>query len=149
MQNDLRWWITLVEGKIVYRDREFIVILNPAKPEVTRLADKANHGEGLRAIISMGDLYIWDGYFANHDEIARKLGLLPDAELHLWTAYVELDAVGLRMGHDEDDEDDPDYNDDPEVAEVAATIRSNPCIQRLYGANVDIKADFGDDERWL
>jgi hypothetical protein len=143
----LRYWMTLAEGKVVYRDHEFVVIQNPSNREYNHLEAQADHGEGLRAILSLGDLYVWNGYFANHDEIARKLGVAPDAELHLWGAYVELDMIGVAGGSNGDDDDDEEM----ELAkELAATLRGNPIIQRIYGvANVDVKADFGDWVKWL
>ena len=29
-----------------------------------------------------GNIYVWDGYYANHDHIARAIGVHADAELH-------------------------------------------------------------------
>lgn len=140
----LRYWMSLVEGKVAYRDHELVVILNPSRAEFERMAAKANHGEGLRAILSFGDLYVWDGYYANHDEVGRKLHISSDAELHLWDSYIELDAIHLRMGHDDDEDEDEDDSELDDARNLANSVRANPCIQRLYGRNAQVQADFGD-----
>lgn len=145
----LRHWISLVEGKVAYRDHELIVIQNPSRTEFDRMSAKANHGEGLRAILSFSDLYVWDGYYANHDEVGTKLHISSDAELHLWDSYIELDAINLRMGHDSGDEDDDDDTELSDARELANRVRANPCIQRLYGRDARVQADFGDRQEWV
>ena len=137
---------SLCEGKAVYRDHEFIVMLNPSKREYEHLVAKTNHDEGLRAIISMNDLYVWDSYFANHDETARKLSIAVDAELHLRRAYVELDAKGI-----DEEGDDDGYEagsaDDPVQQVADNVVRTNRCLRQIYGEDMRILAELGDGYR--
>lgn len=145
MQNEMRQWIVLVEtvlaeGKVAYRSSDYVVIENPSKQEYARMAVKADHGEGLRAILDeYGSLYVWDGYYANHNEIARELALYSVAHLHLWPDHVDLDGDMIDFG------DDPDEEDTSHLEDVANQIRTNPSIRRIYGPHVTIEAevDYG------
>lgn len=130
----------------VYERGDLIVLKNPPKRDFLRLyrtVDKS-HGEGLRAVIvNDGDLFVWDGYFANHDEVATWMHLDVHADMHLWNAYVEIDISNIN---------EPISDDEPDRKEVgdrqAAFVRANPNIQRLYGADAQIKIEDDYEDWW-
>jgi len=65
----------IMSEAIAYRSGDLVVFSNPTKAQINVLRKVNSHGEGLRAIVHGDDLYVWNGYFANHDEVARWVGV--------------------------------------------------------------------------
>jgi hypothetical protein len=137
-------WVRLVEAErmeaklseaVVISERNLLVLSDPNKQQVAAMAKKAS--EGLRALIDDGVLYVWDAYYANHDEIARKIGIGDEISLHLWTAYVELDGAIFDNEHDEE-----------KLDQIIETVKTNRALIRLYGSQFNIKVELDGHEVW-
>ena len=141
----------LVEA-VAYRGNGFQIISDPSVAQLRAMMEKANHNEGLRAVIS-GQLFVWDGYFMNHDEANKVLGGDDDVETpkkHLRRDHVELDVANLDMDDwsEDDDDHDGDFAKDVVIG-LAETIRSNRIIRAFYGIDARIMVDDGSNDEWL
>lgn len=122
------WNNESLEEGVAYRDESLIVLSDPTKTQFANLMRKSH--SGLRGLIDeFGKLYVWDAYYANHDEIAPKLGTNDDISLHLHpnANYVEFDGATF------DTEDDEEFLD-----QLLDKVKRNSCLQRLYGAKFKV-----------
>lgn len=130
----------LTEGKVAYNGNGFVVIENPTKAQIERLADKAEYDEeGLRALVFNGVLWVWDGYFANHDEVKRLLGGLRDAVGgHIHSSFFEIDVS------EADEETIREY-----AKHAKEQILACKPLLRFYGSEFGIKLDNGYQDYWI
>lgn len=139
----------LTEGQIAYKGDDYVIIHNPTVQQINTLKDKANHSEGLRAILDQSGLYVWDGYFLNHDEAYQKLRLTDNSsfDLHLWANYVEVDVDGI--WEETDDEKYGKAHALEVMDQIKAVIDGNAILRRYYDGEPPIQLDDGIDGEWL
>jgi hypothetical protein len=139
----------LSEGKVVHDGHGFVIIENPTVSQIITLREKANHDEGLRAVLEEGDLYVWDGYYMNHDEAIRAIGLKDSGlDLHIWSSYVEADVSGCW----DDDSDDEEFGKPfarRAIAHIKEEIEGCKILHRLYQGVPAIQLDDGELAGWL
>lgn len=120
---------------VAYRGRGFNVISNPTKAQFagmfTRLKD---NGDLLRGLLDIdGSIYLWDAYFAEHQQISDVLGIkmegLSDALNFECTARV----VILNYAANDAGSETEQY--------ALQRLATAPALQRLYGPEVPVTVD--------
>jgi len=150
MRDIINHVLPLLEG-IAYKGHGFVIVSNPSVSQIRAMMEKASHNEGLRAVLDGNTLYVWDGYFMNHDEANEVLGVDDDADtpkMHLRGDFVELDVANLGLDDWKEDDDDPDFAKRV-VTSLGETIRTNRIIRALYGADARIMVDDGTTDKWF
>ena len=137
----------LFEGSVAYRGHGFQIIENPGRAQLNNmLANAKQPNEGLRAILSGGVLFVWDGYFMNHDEASEVLGCDDGPQvpqLHLRLNHVELDIASIGLW---DEEEDGFLL--RTVTELIEVVRSNRILNSFYGSPVRVSIDDGSKDEW-
>jgi hypothetical protein len=134
--NNLRHWITLVEA-IAYRGRGFNVIRNPSKAQyVTMCAGlkRLDSDEGLmRGLLDTdGTVYVWDAYYAEHEQISRSIGVAYGYGAAL---NFECDAHKVIFNYAEND-----AGSKAEKLDVQR-LATAPALQRIFGTPVPVQVE--------
>lgn len=130
--NNIRQWIAICEEALSLTEAKRVKVgditvwMNPNVSDLKRLLAASNTGH-LRASL-LGDLYVWDAYYAVHSDVQDQLDLFGAAKLMLYQDSVEI-------SYRDDPDSDVDYEDDPESEGMTHEeyIANHPAIIRAYG----------------
>jgi hypothetical protein len=134
----------LSEGKVIHNEDGCVIVENPTVQQFHTMKQKANHAEGLRAILNDGKLYMWDGYYKTHDEVCQTLGVCDGIDLHLWNGYVECDISEMFEMGDPDDRE----NAKAIISNIETAITGNNNLRRIYDGVPPIQLDDGEKAGW-
>lgn len=66
------------------------VIHEPTLAKLIEMKLRADHADGLCAVIAENGMYVFDGSHLNHDMVKKSLGIKEAASIRIWSNYVEL-----------------------------------------------------------
>jgi hypothetical protein len=115
-----------------------VIIHNPSIADINNLRTlSVMSREGVRAILTPTDMYVWNGHWMSTREACRVLGLSPDyvCALRLLRNGIEWDVDRFNNGRT------PDARFD--LREEHGIIYRNVTLNRLYGHDFPILGDDG------
>ena len=139
----------ILEAKIVWRDERpdgrFVVYENPTRNEIQTILEKSKE-KILRGLVS-NEIFVWDAYFANHDQVESFLNLRGYEQITISEGSLEFDRADDEYDPTDDEDGEPIWNLDSEMLELSQNIvQSNPIISKLFhGWTIEIVVTLTDD----
>lgn len=141
----------LMEAKIVYQNDtptgRLVILSNPQRSEIKALLVNSRE-KSLRALVSANLIYVWDAYYANHDQVESLLNLTGYEQITINDGAIELDRADDEYDPTgEDDFGDPEWELDQEARKLGRRIiDENIVLRRLFdGWGVSIVITLVDD----
>jgi hypothetical protein len=129
-------WTEIISEAIAYRGRGFNVISNPSKIQFTTMLMRLkNGGDTLRGLLdAAGDVYLWDAYFAEHQQISEELGLIMGQDSRSALNFeCSADSVTLNYAENDAGSETEQY--------LFQRLAEAPGLQRLYGPHVPVTVE--------
>jgi hypothetical protein len=129
-------WSEIINEAVAYRGRGFSVISNPTKTQFTTMLTRLKDGgDTVRGLLDAGGtIYLWDAYFAEHQQISEALGLIM-GEGERDALNFECSAAAVTFNYAENDAGSA------EEMRLVAQLVNAPALQRLYGKPVPVTVE--------